>query len=131
VEFNASRDLANLKVADGNWIPVQLGDVDSISIGETVLAIGSPGGSEDAILEQTVTRGVVSSMRDIPSEANPNIMVAYIQTDAAINAGNNLRLEAQIRERLGLGYMGLAGLGSFVFDPMAAQPAKARATKSA
>jgi serine protease Do len=89
VDFNASRDLAILKVAEGNWIAVQLGDVDGIGIGETVFAIGSPGGSEDTVLDQTVTRGVISGIRGFPSEANPNIKVEYIQTDAAINAGNS------------------------------------------
>ena len=88
-DFNASRDLAVLKVAEGNWSAVQLGDVDGVGIGETVFAIGSPGGSEDTVLEQTVTRGVVSGIRGFPSEANPNINVEYIQTDAAINRGNS------------------------------------------
>ena len=40
-------------------------------------------------MQQTVTRGVVSGIRDFASEANANIKVEYIQTDAAINAGNS------------------------------------------
>ena len=89
VASNASRDLAILKVAAGNWTAVQLGDVDRVGLGETVYAIGSPGGTEDTVLEQTVTRGIISGIRGFPSEANANINVEYIQTDAAINRGNS------------------------------------------
>jgi S1-C subfamily serine protease len=90
VDFNTSRDLAILKVTEGSWSPVQLGDVDSIAIGEPVYAIGSPADvPEGTLLDQTVTRGVVSGIREFPSDSNPNIKVEYIQTDAAINAGNS------------------------------------------
>lgn len=89
VEFNASRDLAILKAVEGSWIALQTGDIDSLGVGDTVIAIGSPGGLHGAVLDQTVTRGVVSSIRTFPSEANPNIKVEYIQTDAAINSGNS------------------------------------------
>jgi S1-C subfamily serine protease len=89
VDFNASRDLAILKVTEGSWTAAQLGDVDGIGVGDTVYAIGSPGGSEGAVLDQTVTRGIISGIRDFPSEANSNIKIEYIQTDAAINAGNS------------------------------------------
>ncbi len=88
VESNQSRDLAILKVAEGNWSPVELGDMDTVGTGDTVFAIGSPGGI-DTVLQLTATRGIVSSVRDFPSAANPNIKVQYIQTDAAINSGNS------------------------------------------
>jgi serine protease Do len=68
---------------------LQLGDIDAIKIGEPAYAIGSPGGSDNAVLQQTVTRGIVSGVRDFASEANANIKVEYIQTDAAVNAGNS------------------------------------------
>jgi hypothetical protein len=88
VDSNEARDLAILKVAEGSWSPVQLGDMDDVEMGDSVFAIGSPGGV-DTVLEFTVTRGVVSSIREFPSAANPNINVQYIQTDAAINPGNS------------------------------------------
>jgi S1-C subfamily serine protease len=87
VDSNASRDLAILKLSEGTPKALQLGDIDSIKIGEPVYAIGSPGVL--TVLQQTVTRGVVSGIRDFTSEANANIRVEYIQTDAAINAGNS------------------------------------------
>ncbi len=89
IAFNASRDLAILKLSEGPWAPLQLGDIDAVKIGEPVYAIGSPGGLENTVLQQTVTRGVVSGIRDFTSEANANIKVEYIQTDAAINSGNS------------------------------------------
>ncbi len=88
VDSNEARDLAILKVAEGSWSPVQLGDMDDVEMGDSVFAIGSPGGV-DTVLDFTVTRGVVSSIREFPSAANPNINVQYIQTDAAINPGNS------------------------------------------
>ena len=62
--------------------------MDNVGMGDTVFAIGSPGGV-DTVLEFTATRGIVSSVREFPSTANPNINVQYIQTDAAINSGNS------------------------------------------
>jgi serine protease Do len=75
-------DLALLKV-DGvsNLQPLQLGDSDSLKVGNWVVAIGSPFG-----LEQTVTAGIVSAKgRVIGSGPYDN----FIQTDASINPGNS------------------------------------------
>jgi S1-C subfamily serine protease len=88
VDSNESRDLAVLKVDEGNWVPIELGDMDTVGTGDTAFAIGSPG-AIDTVLQSTVTRGIVSSIREFPSTANPNIKVQYIQTDAAINSGNS------------------------------------------
>jgi serine protease Do len=88
VDSNEARDLAILKVSEGSWSAVPLGDMDNVGMGDTVFAIGSPGGV-DTVLEFTATRGIVSSVRDFPSAANPNIKVQYIQTDASINSGNS------------------------------------------
>lgn len=88
VDSNEARDLAILKVSEGSWSAVQLGDMDNVGMGDTVFAMGSPGGV-DTVLEFTATRGIVSSVRDFPSAANPNIKVQYIQTDASINSGNS------------------------------------------
>jgi len=89
VDVNASRDLAILKATDGNWNPLPLGNMDAIHVGDIVYALGSPSGVRDEVLDQTVTRGVISSIRDRPSKLNPNIKVEFIQTDAAINPGNS------------------------------------------
>jgi len=61
-----------------------LGDSDTIQIGEEVLAIGNPMG-----LEQTLTRGIVSGVNRILPESTMSLTLPLIQTDAAINPGNS------------------------------------------
>ena len=72
-------DLAVLKVdiAEHDQIVLPLGSPLDVKIGSEVIAIGSPMG-----LQNTVTRGIVSAMRDVRG-------VKLIQTDAAINPGNS------------------------------------------
>ena len=75
-------DLAVLKIDVKGGLPVaQLGDSDTIQVGEWVMAIGNPFG-----LNQTVTAGIVSAMgRVIGSGPYDD----FIQTDASINPGNS------------------------------------------
>jgi serine protease Do len=78
-------DLAVIKIdppKDGTLHPARLGDSDNMTVGDWVLAIGSPFG-----LENTVTAGIVSAKgRNI----NPaRTFQSFIQTDAAINPGNS------------------------------------------
>jgi len=61
-----------------------LGDSDTIQIGEEVLAIGNPMG-----LEQTLTRGIVSGVNRILPESAMSMTLPLIQTDAAINPGSS------------------------------------------
>lgn len=64
--------------------PLSLGDINDISVGQTVIAIGNPFG-----LDGTLTKGIVSAMgRNIPALTAFSIPQA-IQTDAAINPGNS------------------------------------------
>ena len=76
-------DLAVLKIdIDHPLAAAKLGNSDSMSVGDWVLAIGSP-----FALEETVTAGIVSSKgRDID---NRKQFQRFIQTDAAINPGNS------------------------------------------
>ena len=79
-------DLAVLKIQKGNLSVVQFGDSSKLSIGDPVIAIGSPLG-----LASTVTSGIVSALNrpvttgSVGSESYINA----IQTDAAINPGNS------------------------------------------
>jgi len=75
-------DLALLKAEGASGLhALQLGDSDSLKVGNWVVAIGSPFG-----LEQTVTAGIVSAKgRVIGSGPYDN----FIQTDASINPGNS------------------------------------------
>lgn len=75
-------DLAVLKIEKDNLVSAELGDSDTIKVGEFAMAIGNPIG-----LQSSVTCGVISALnRNIQTnETNYNV----IQTDAAINSGNS------------------------------------------
>lgn len=74
-------DLALLKVAAHGLPSLAIGATQPVSPGQLVLAIGSPAG-----LQGSVSMGIVSSVWRQP---NPDVPLVYIQTDAAINAGNS------------------------------------------
>lgn len=81
---DAETDLAVIKIDATTSLPVaKIGDSDKLSVGEWVLAIGSPLG-----LEQTVTAGIVSA-KDRVADTNQSAFQQFIQTDAAINPGNS------------------------------------------
>ena len=79
-------DLAIVKIESGDNLPmVELGDSESLRVGEIVIAIGNPYG-----LQQTVTMGVVSAKgRNIPAGIAGQVYMNFIQTDTAINPGNS------------------------------------------
>jgi len=76
-------DIAVLKI-DAKQLPspITLGKIDSVHVGDVVMAIGNPFG-----VGETVTSGIVSAMgRD---HVGINTFENFIQTDAAINPGNS------------------------------------------
>jgi S1-C subfamily serine protease len=79
-------DLAVLSVATGNLPTIALGDSSKVSVGDSVLAIGSPLG-----LASTVTMGIVSALnRPVTTgSVGSESFVNAVQTDAAINPGNS------------------------------------------
>lgn len=83
---DANYDLAVLKINTGNLPVIAIGDSTKVSVGEPVLAIGSPLG-----LANTVTSGIISSLnRPVTTgSAGAESYVNAIQTDAAINPGNS------------------------------------------
>jgi len=76
-------DIAVLKIEVKQLpTPITLGKIESVHVGDVVLAIGNPFG-----VGQTVTSGIVSAMgRD---HVGINTFENFIQTDAAINPGNS------------------------------------------
>jgi serine protease Do len=77
-------DLAVIKVDVERELPaVRLGNSDEISVGDWVLAIGSP-----FDLDQTVTAGIIST-KERANTPGARIFQRFIQTDAAINRGNS------------------------------------------
>ncbi|MDR3497462.1 MAG: DegQ family serine endoprotease [Ancalomicrobiaceae bacterium] len=76
-------DLAVLKIRDkGDFPYLELGDSDTIEVGDIVLAIGNPFG-----VGQTVTQGIVSALAR--TQVGISDYRFFIQTDAAINPGNS------------------------------------------
>ncbi|GMU43999.1 MAG: trypsin-like peptidase domain-containing protein [Xanthomonadales bacterium] len=84
VAIDPDTDLAVLKIDAEDLPAVRFGAIDSLRIGDVVLAIGNPFG-----LGQSVTMGIVSAL----GEQRLNVGIAgyedLIQTDAAVNTGNS------------------------------------------
>ena len=74
-------DLALIKVSAKNLPTLPIGDSDKLKVGEWVLAVGNPFN-----LSSTVTAGIVSAKA---RSLGANGVESFIQTDAAINAGNS------------------------------------------
>jgi len=82
VGVDAETDLALLKVDLGTLPAIRIGNSAQLRIGDVVLAIGNPYG-----LTKSVTQGIVSATgRGL---LNLTTFENFIQTDAAINAGNS------------------------------------------
>jgi putative serine protease PepD len=82
-------DLAVIKARVTGLPVATLGRSSNLSVGDPVVAVGSPLG-----LKGTVTSGIISALNrsiDVPAEAGgrPVVLVNAIQTDAAINPGNS------------------------------------------
>ena len=73
-------DLAYIKIDSGaTFSPLALGDSDTTRVGDNVVAIGFPLGSELG-REPSVKRGIVSAKRED---------LGFLQTDASLNPGNS------------------------------------------
>ncbi len=75
-------DVAVLKIALERLPVIQLGNAESLEVGDVVLAIGNPFN-----VGQTVTSGIVSALGR--NQLGINTFENFIQTDAAINPGNS------------------------------------------
>ena len=82
---DAAKDLAVIKVNPSarSLTPASLGDSSSVSIGESVLAIGNP-----FDLTGTLTEGIVSGLDRTPQDSGSTLSGLF-QTDAAVNPGNS------------------------------------------
>jgi serine peptidase DegS len=82
IGVDAETDLALLRVDAGELAAISMGNSSQLRIGDIVLAIGNPYG-----LTTSVTQGIVSATgRGL---LNLVTFENFIQTDAAINAGNS------------------------------------------
>jgi serine protease Do len=108
--IDKAADVAVLKIDTKDLPTVKIGDPARLTVGEWVLAIGSPFG-----FENTATAGILSARsRSLPGEG----YVPFLQTDVAVNPGNSggplfnaagevIGINSQIFSHSG-GYMGLS-----------------------
>lgn len=108
IGLDPDTDLALLKIDASELPAIVIGDSDKLKVGEWVLAIGNPFN-----LTSTVTAGIVSAKaRNL--RANKNGIESFIQTDAAINAGNSGGALVNTRgELVGINAMLYSQTGSF------------------
>lgn len=75
-------EVAVIKIPGKNWPFIEMGDSESMEVGEWVIAVGNPFG-----LSNSITSGIVSA------KGRNRVGLAdyenFIQTDAAINPGNS------------------------------------------
>ncbi len=81
VGTDKTTDLALIKINGQNLPAITIANSEDIKVGEWVLAVGNPLG-----LNNTVTAGIVSAKA---RSLGANGVESFIQTDAAINAGNS------------------------------------------
>lgn len=87
VGADSKTDLAVVKIEQDNLTPAEFGDSDKLVAGETVVAIGNPGGLKYA---GSVTQGIVSATnRLVSASSDTSYTLNCIQTDTAINPGNS------------------------------------------
>jgi S1-C subfamily serine protease len=86
VGLDPDSDLAvlDVDVPAEQLVPVKFGDSDSLAVGESVIAIGSPFGQD-----WTLTTGIVSGLNRVIRGLTSFSIGGVIQTDAAINPGNS------------------------------------------
>ena len=85
IGYDSETDLAVLKIETRQTlVPVQIGNSDSVQVGDWVIAIGSPFG-----LQATVTAGIISAERTSRDLPGAGTFQNFLQTDAAINPGNS------------------------------------------
>lgn len=75
-------DVAVIRIQSENLTDIELGDSDSLRVGDFAIAIGNPFG-----LNQTVTSGIISALGR--SGLGIEGYEDFIQTDASINPGNS------------------------------------------
>ena len=84
VGYDASNDIAVLKIEAEGLTPVVIGDSEKMHVGDPVVAIGNPLGE----LTFSLTKGVISAM-DRQVTFSTGATMNLIQTDCSINSGNS------------------------------------------
>ncbi len=84
IGFDEKSDIALLKIETTGLVAAEIGDSNSLVVGDEVVAIGTP---LDEAYAGSVTNGIVSGLDRVIDDTDTAIK--YIQTNAAINPGNS------------------------------------------
>ncbi|MCI7606941.1 MAG: trypsin-like peptidase domain-containing protein [Spirochaetales bacterium] len=85
VGYDSLSDIAILKTEKTGLVPMELGSSESLTVGQTLLAIGNPYG-----YTWSLTSGMVSGLeRMVSTSTSASVIQNMIQTDALINPGNS------------------------------------------
>ncbi len=79
-------DIAVLKIEAKNLVKAEFGDSSQVEIGETVYALGNPGGLS---LQSSFTDGMISGLNRVITTDDSIYSMTVLQTSAAINPGNS------------------------------------------
>lgn len=84
VGSDSQTDLAVIKIDKTGLTAAELGDSDSVQVGEFAMAIGNPLG-----LQSSISCGIISARDREVQDSETGTIYNLIQTDAAINSGNS------------------------------------------
>jgi S1-C subfamily serine protease len=84
VDQSADLAVVQVSVSQDQLHPLAKGNSDTLKVGDTALAIGSPFG-----LQGTFTAGIISGLNRGTTAPNGRALTGMIQTDAPINPGNS------------------------------------------
>lgn len=84
--FDKGLDLAVVKVEAEGLKAADMGDSDTLEVGELAIAIGNPLGLD---FQRSVTSGVISGLNRSIRVSQYDVIENLIQTDASINPGNS------------------------------------------
>ena len=102
-----AQDLAVVKINRTGLPTVQLGNSDTLQVGDAVVAIGNALGIAGS---PTVTSGIVSGLGRTVHISGTETLIDAIQTDAAINPGNSGGPLVDVRGRV-------IGINTAIADP--------------
>ncbi len=86
VGFDSRTDIGVVRIEANGLTAIEIGDSSSLQVGDTIYAIGNPGGTEFA---NTFTNGIVTALDRPVSSSSTGYTMECIQHNAAINPGNS------------------------------------------